>query len=127
MVCASGSKLIDLNTLGPEITLRCCTVKVALHHPNPGLLKPLSFGKIGKIVGVAKSTCRDIYRYAVKNATSQRVQQLAVRGTVREVVDLGTMFSEQSGEGNLEDDRDKCREESSNNFLRSIYLVLHSI
>jgi hypothetical protein len=54
-------------------------VIVTLHHAIPGF-DPLSFKKIVQVVGVATSTCGDIYRHALKNATAKRRQTQSSEG-----------------------------------------------
>lgn len=68
---------INLNLTDPalaasrsEITPRRRTVLVALHHGLPQIgLAPVPFRKIEAILGIPKSTCCNIYKHALKNAT----------------------------------------------------------
>ena len=62
---------------GPEITPRRRALLVALRHGLPEIgVAPVSFRKIQSILGVPKSTCSDIYKHALKNATATAHRQL---------------------------------------------------
>ena len=55
---------------GPEITPRRRALLVAVHHGIPQIgVAPVSLRTIQSMLGVPKSTCSNIYKYALKNAT----------------------------------------------------------
>ena len=72
---------INLNLTGTalagpcsEITPRRCAVLVALHHGLPQVgLAPVSFRNIEAMLGIPKSTCCNIYKHALKNATHRHL------------------------------------------------------
>lgn len=59
--------------IGTEVTPRRRAVIVALRHGIAELgVKPVPLRKIAATIGVPKSTCDDIYKHALKNATAKR-------------------------------------------------------
>ena len=69
----------EANCIGLEITPCHCTAIVALHHPQLGV-NPLSFRKISVTSGVPKSTCGDILKHALQNATAKWLMQTEAGG-----------------------------------------------
>jgi len=98
----------EANCIGLEITLLRRAAIVALHHSQLGV-NPLSFRKISATLGVPKSTCGDIYKHALKNATAKRLVQTEAGGNPgsiaeREVERRGSKVQASGGIEKLDED-----------------------
>jgi len=97
----------EANCIGLEITPRRRAAIVALHHPQLGV-NPLSFRKISATLRVPKSTCGDIYKHALKNATAKRLVQTEAGGNTGSIAEreVERSGSEVQASGGIELDED---------------------
>jgi len=97
----------EANCIGLEVTPCHRAAIVALHHRQLGV-NPLSFRKISATLGVPKSTCGDIYKHALNNATAKRLVQTEAGGNTGSIAEreVERSGSEVQASGGIELDKD---------------------